>query len=123
MAGTMKPNQLSGCFEADPLWTFGWTCGANILLDNGKKDKAREIIERGMTTVESSIKTTELQFFYQNAEAVFKRLGETQRAEYCAKKGRELASEYSGDFEPPNPMYRATNYDDKSHLLKNIVPM
>ena len=85
-------SMLSGWLEEDPLWTYGWTCRANILLDNGKKDKAREIIERGMTMVESSPRAIDLLLFYQNAEAVYKRLGETQKAEYCARKGRELAS-------------------------------
>lgn len=83
---------LSQWLEEDPLWTYGWTCWTNILLDDGRKEKAREIIERGMTTVESSTKATDLEIFYQNAEAIYKRLGATQRAGYCAKKVKELAS-------------------------------
>ena len=85
-------SMLSGWLEEDPLWIFGWTCWANIFLDNGRKEKAHEIIERGMTTVESSTKATDLQLFYQNAEAIYRRLGATERADYCAKKGRELSS-------------------------------
>lgn len=84
-------SMLSGWLEEDPLWTYGWTCWTNIFLDNGRKDKAREIIERGMTTVESS-KAADLKFFYQNAEAIYRRLGETDRADYCTKKDRELLS-------------------------------
>ncbi len=34
----------------------------------------------------------------------------------------EYIHEYSGDFEPLNPMHRATCYDDESHPLKNIIP-
>lgn len=81
---------LSGWLEEDPLWTCGWTCWANIFLDNGRKEKAHEIIERGMTTVESSAKAEKLELFYQNAEAIYRRLGATQRADYCAEKDREL---------------------------------
>lgn len=84
-------SMLSKWLEEDPLWSCGWTCWANILLDNGRKEKAREIIERGMTTLEGSTIATDLQFFYQNAEAVYRRLSTTERAVYCAKKVRELA--------------------------------
>jgi tetratricopeptide (TPR) repeat protein len=83
-------SMLSKWLEEDPFWTYGWTCLANILLDNGRKEKAHEIIDRGISTIESSAKeTADLLNFYQNAEAVYKRLGEPERAEYCAKKDRE----------------------------------
>jgi len=29
------------------FWGAGWTCQANILLDNDRKDRALEIIEQG----------------------------------------------------------------------------
>jgi tetratricopeptide (TPR) repeat protein len=83
---------LSGWLEEDPLWTFGWTCWANIFLDNGKKEKAQEIIERGMTTIESSTEPVDVELFYQNAEAIYRRLGATERADYCARKNQEQLS-------------------------------
>jgi tetratricopeptide (TPR) repeat protein len=82
---------LSKWLEEDPLWAGGWTCWANILLDNDDDEKAREIMERGMTTLEDSAKDVDFQFFYQNAEAVYRRLGTTDRAVYCANKAREMA--------------------------------
>jgi tetratricopeptide (TPR) repeat protein len=82
---------LSKWLEEDSLWAGGWTCWANILLDNDDDEKAREIMERGMTTLEDSPKDVDFQFFYQNAEAVYKRIGATDRAAYCANKFRELA--------------------------------
>jgi uncharacterized protein YecA (UPF0149 family) len=45
-----------------------------------------------MTMIESSDETADLELFYQNAEAIYRRLGATKRADYCAKKGRGLAS-------------------------------
>jgi len=83
-------SMLSKWLDEEPLWSFGWTCWANILLDNKRKDKALEIIERGMKALEYSAKDADLQFFYQNAEAVYKRLGKAERAVYCANKFREL---------------------------------
>lgn len=82
-------SMLSTWLEEDPLWTYGWTSWANILLDNGKNEKAYEIMERGLTTVESSTASADLMLFYSNAEGVFKRLGKTEKAAYCAKKDRE----------------------------------
>jgi len=90
---------LSKWLEEEPLWSGGWTCWANILLDDRKKEKAREIIERGMTTLENSAKDDVLQFFYHNAEAVYKRLGATDRAAYCANKIRELALKAKAAYE------------------------
>lgn len=84
-------SMLSKWLDEDPLWSFGWTCWANILLDNEKKDKAFEIIERGMETLENSTKDVDLQFFYPNAEEVYRRLGKAERVAYCANKDRELA--------------------------------
>jgi tetratricopeptide (TPR) repeat protein len=83
-------SMLSKWLEEDPLWSFGWTCWTNILLDNSKKGKAREIIERGMTTIESSTEATDLRLFYKNAEVIYRRLGMTDRAAYCARKVKEL---------------------------------
>lgn len=83
---------LSGWLEEDPLWTGGWTCRANIMLDKGKGEKAYEIIERGMATIESSDKNIDLRLFYGNAEAVYRRLGKADRADYCAGKDREMSS-------------------------------
>ena len=85
-------SMLSGWLEEDPLWTYGWTCWANIFLDNGRKEKAQEIIERGMVTIESSTEPVDSELFYQNAEAIYRRLGIAERADYCAKRGREPAS-------------------------------
>lgn len=85
-------SMLSKWLEEDPLWSGGWTCWANILLDNDQKSKAREIIERGMTAVESSTESTDLRLFYMNAETIYRRLGEIPRAQYCVKKSRESAS-------------------------------
>lgn len=83
-------SMLFNWLEADPLWTYGWTCWANIFLDNGKMEKAQEIIDRGMTTIESSAEPADIKIFYQNAEVIYRRLGATERANYCDKKGREL---------------------------------
>ncbi len=84
---------LSGWLEANPLWEYGWTCWANILLNSGKKEKAREIIDRGIKAIESSTETLDFNILYQNAEVIYRQLGATERAEYCAKKGRILALE------------------------------
>lgn len=90
---------LSKWLEEEPLWSGGWTCWANILLDDRKKEKAREIIERGMTTLENSAKDDVLQFFYPNAEEVYRRLGKAERAAYCANKIRELALKAKAAYE------------------------
>ena len=82
-------SMLSGWLDADPSWTYGWTCWANIFLDNGRREKAQEIIERGMATIESSTELVYSEIFYQNAEVIYRRLGITERADYCAKKGQE----------------------------------
>jgi len=84
-------SMLSGWLDAEPHWTYGWTCWANIFLDNGRREKAHQIIERGMTTIESSTEPVYSEIFYQNAEVIYRRLGITERADYCAKKGQESA--------------------------------
>lgn len=92
---------LSKWLEEDPLWTYGWTCWANIFLDNEIEDKAFEIIERGMKTIEDSTQKIDLENFYPNAEIIYSRLGKTERADYCSEKTREqqlktkAISEYS----------------------------
>lgn len=82
-------SMLSTWLDEDPYWTYGWTCLSNILLDNGRKEKAREVIGRGIATIESSNKSIDLMNFYRNAEAVYKRLADVERVEYCAKKDWE----------------------------------
>ena len=86
-------SMLSGWLEADPFWGSGWTCRANILLDNDRKDRALEIIEQGMTMMESSADADNLELFYQNAELVYRRLGKMEKADYCARKARESSSD------------------------------
>lgn len=83
-------SMLSKWLEEEPLWSGGWTCWANILLDEKRKDKALEIIERGMKALEDSAKDVDLQFFYPNAERVYRRLEKADRAVYCANKYREM---------------------------------
>lgn len=83
-------SMLSKWLEEDPDWTSGWTCLSNILLDNGSKEKAHKIIDRGIATVESSHKAIDLMNFYRSAGAVYKRLGDAERADYCAKKSQAL---------------------------------